>query len=292
MGARTRTLALDGEGGVYVAGGTDTVVFLATPNAYATQYPGGVSSAVAAKVDFSKTAGPRLDCVVNAATLAAGRNRFGPDGSIAPGEIISLFGEGFTPGPNLSVTFDGQHAPILYADTSQINAIVPFDVASGNPLTLVSVNNATDAIGGFKLPIAPASPGLFTRNGQLASLNEDGTVNSTANPAKAGSVVSLFLTGAGAYNLKIGDGEPGPRLPPFPTPTLGVSARISIPPAFAGQQAEILFAGQAPGLAAGLVQLNVRIPGDAPTGKVGIIVYVGDYPTGNTGNVPNSIEVR
>lgn len=285
------TIALDGNGTLYAAGGTGSSVFLATANAYMTQYPGGSNAAFVAKVDFSKPAGPRVNCVVNAASLAAGNNPFGPDGSIAPGEIITVFGEGFTPGPDLNVTFDGKRAPILYADNVQINAIVPFQVASGNPLTLVSVNNASTMIGGFNLPVAPASPGIFTNNGQLAALNEDGSINSTLNPAKPGSVISLFMTGVGAYNMKIADGDLGPLVAPFPTVALDVAARLYLSgsPPFSGQLMEVLFAGQAPGQVAGLAQVNLRIPENAQPGLTGIIVYVGNY---STANMPGRIAIR
>lgn len=71
--------------------------------------------------------------------------------------------------------------------------------------------------------MVPDHPGLFTRNsvaiGQAAALNQDGTVNSADNPAALGSVISLFLTGAGAMQPEQQDGEvtglrpPVPRLP-------------------------------------------------------------------------------
>jgi uncharacterized protein (TIGR03437 family) len=93
----------------------------------------------------------------------------------------------------------------------------------------------------------------------------------------------LYLTGAGTYNLRIGDGDLGPMAPPFPVTALGVGAAIwsgngSL--SWPGRSVPVLFAGQAPGLVAGVVQLNVRIPTDAK-GRVGIIAYVGDYPTGS-----------
>ena len=94
------------------------------------------------------------------------------------------------------------------------------------------------------------------------------------------------MTGAGAYNLKIRDGDSGPLVPivpPLSIPVLGISVKIWSPlvsPGLPGQQAQVLFAGQAPGLVAGVVQLNLRVPENAQTGKAGIIVYVGDYATG------------
>jgi hypothetical protein len=169
-------LALDDTGGLVVAGDTRTTAFLATADAYINQYPGGPNAAIAARVDFTKPASPRLNCVVNGASLTAGRNRSGPDGSIAPGEFVSLFGEGFQPGPGLSVTFDGKKAPILYADSGQINAIVPFERTFHNPLARVSVWNGAQIAGSLNLPVAPAAPGFFRLDGRLAALNENGSI--------------------------------------------------------------------------------------------------------------------
>jgi uncharacterized protein (TIGR03437 family) len=69
----------------------------------------------------------------------------------------------------------------------------------------------------------------------------------------------------------IGDGQLGPLQPPFPVPVLGVGATVN------GVVATVLFAGQAPGLIAGAVQVNVRIPPGTTSGNVGLIVYVDNY---------------
>jgi uncharacterized protein (TIGR03437 family) len=112
-----------------------------------------------------------------------------------------------------------------------------------------------------------------------AALNQDGTVNSSTNPAAPGSAISIFATGAGAYSQQVGDGTLGPRQPPFPTPVIGVSALIGPEVPFRGKQAPVLFAGQAPGLVAGVLQMNLLIPDDVPPGSTGIAVFFGNYPS-------------
>src|SRR6185369_6032116 len=93
----------------------------------------------------------------------------------------------------LQVQFNGRPVPILYASANQINLQVPFELPS-TPAT-------------FALKLLPGdvsirasaiqSLGLFTTDGvHAAALNQDLTVNSQSNPAMAGSVVSLFGTGA------------------------------------------------------------------------------------------------
>jgi uncharacterized protein (TIGR03437 family) len=127
-------------------------------------------------------------------------------------------------------------------------------------------------------------PGVFGINingtAQAAAQNEDGSINSSTNPATPGSVVSLFTTGAGAYDREISDGTLGPMKPPFPAPLLGVRAVVRYPFApIPWKQAEVLFAGQAPGLIAGVVQVNMRIPDNTQPGATTIVVYFGDYPS-------------
>src|SRR5205085_856061 len=66
---------------------------------------------------------------------------------------------------------------------------------------IVVTNGSITANG--TVDISPTAPGIFTLNasgaGQAAALNQDGTLNSTSNAAKIGSVVVLYLTGEGAY---------------------------------------------------------------------------------------------
>ncbi len=160
--------------------------------------------------------------------------------------------------------------------------MVPFGVKSQNTFTQVSVRNGAQLVGPLKLPIGAASPGLFGISGteQLAALNQDGSVNSSTNPATRGSTITVFMTGAGGYDLELGDGEPGPMFAPFPAPILGVGASVYSKGEFIpGRPARVLFAGQAPGLVAGVVQVNLQIPDDLPPGSAGIILSVGPYST-------------
>ena len=61
----------------------------------------------------------------------------------------------------------------------------------------------------------------------------------------------------------------------LPRPVLRVRARIG------GQLARVLYAGAAPGLIAGVMQLNVEVPEDAPSGAVLVAIQVGDTWTVN-----------
>jgi uncharacterized protein (TIGR03437 family) len=280
-------LALDGKGGLYSGGSTYTLVFFATPRAFQTEYGGGDRDAFAAKVDFSQLPGPALASLLNAATLFPGFATQSPTGAVAPGEIVTLFGSGLG-STKPTVNFNQYPAAVLYSSDCQINAVVPFEVNPGYT-TLVTVQSGNQLLGPIKLPVAVAAPGIFTINergtGQGAILNQDSSANSPANPAAPGSIVSIYATGTGPLNPSPADGALGPLTPPFPAPEVGVSATVG------GVNSFIVFAGQAPGLIAGVTQINLQIPQDAPTGDaVPIIIYAGNYPS--LYNQPVTLAVR
>jgi uncharacterized protein (TIGR03437 family) len=104
------------------------------------------------------------------------------------------------------------------------------------------------------------NPGIFTINGQGAILNQDGTVNTPSNPAKLGTIVSIYATGTGGFETPIPDGEITPLPPPY--------FLVWDPPqvTFAGLTANVVWAGSAPGLIAGATQINAQLPASLPAG--------------------------
>jgi uncharacterized protein (TIGR03437 family) len=123
------------------------------------------------------------------------------------------------------------------------------------------------------LSIASSSPGIFTADasgrGQAVAVNEDGSINSAANPAARGSVIVLYATGEGQTDPPGTDGRIS-NAAALAKPVLPVTVLIN------GTPAEVGYAGAAPGLVAGVMQLNVRIPENMPPGaSVPIVVNVG-----------------
>lgn len=208
--------------------------------------------------------------IVNAANYAGG--------PVAPGEIITVAGVGMGPaeGADIQIAsgmvaskvagvrllFDGVAAPLLYVRADQINAIVPYGLA-GNTSTKVQVEYQGVLSAGSTIPVAQTSPGVFSLDasgmGQGAILNQDGTVNSTANPAAPGSIVVIFGTGQGKMSPAAVDASIiGTSL--LPKPVNPVSVTIG------GANADVLYAGAAPELVAGVLQVNARIPKGIQTG--------------------------
>jgi uncharacterized protein (TIGR03437 family) len=207
---------------------------------------------------------------------------------VAPGEIISIFGQGLGPaaGANLSLTpdglvanalsgtrvlFDGSPGPLLYAQSGQINAVAPYSISGSQTVQVVVEFQGVDSTPSTML-VAPAAPAIFTMDqsghGQGAILNQDTSVNSDLNPADRGSIVTLFASGAG---LLVPAAQDGAVTTDLATAMLPVAVLVD------GQNPEITYAGAAPGLVSGVLQVNFRLPSQAMTGKIGVLLKVGRF---------------
>ena len=177
-------------------------------------------------------------------------------GSIAPGEIVTVLGQNIGLGSAPEATqllFDGTPAALLYVSSTQINALVPLTV--NGPSSVISVRNNGTAIPAGEYPVDATAPGVFTLNGsgegQATVLNQDSSPNSATNPAGRGSTIQIFATGAG-------------RNPNAVKVTIG------------GLAARIVFAGSAP-QDGNLHRIDAEIPqGIVPGNKVPLVIQIKD----------------
>jgi uncharacterized protein (TIGR03437 family) len=249
-------VAVDASGNVYVADTNNEIIRLLTP------------------IPFS------VGALTNAASSV--------QGGVAPGEIVALFGAGIGPSTltqftvangaignqiaGTQVLFNGVPAPLLYVSSSLIAAIAPYSVSQAASADIVvSYQGATSA--DLNVPVVTAAPGIFTANstgsGQAAAVNQDGSINKTTNPAKVGSVVSLYITGSGQTAPAETDGQLV-TTNPYPMSVLKVTAQIG------GLPAIVNYAGATPTQVSGLTQVNVQIPAGIQTGgAVPVAVQVG-----------------
>jgi len=208
-------------------------------------------------------------------------------GAVSPGKVVVLYGNRLAPatpaGSQVSnglltnslagaqVLFDGIPAPLLYSSAGQVGAIVPYGV-DGKAGTQVTVKNGAATSDPVALPVVASAPGIFSVDlsgaGQGAILNQDQTVNSSANPAAAGSVVVIYATGEGQTMPAGIDGKFAAG-PGYPAPELPVSVTIG------GLPADVLYAGAAPTLVAGVMQVNARVPAGVTSGDNAVTVTVG-----------------
>ncbi len=110
------------------------------------------------------------------------------------------------------------------------------------------------------------APAVFRSRGLLAAaVNENGTINSAANPAPQGSFVSIFATGFGPVRPMPSDGAiidlP---LPENAEPAAVYWITVSGIGGGAIHQLEVTYAGPAPFQVAGVSQVNFRLPGFTP----------------------------
>ena len=197
--------------------------------------------------------------VLNAASLIPG--------PVSPGEIVTLFGN--LPDAAPQVLFGGIPAPILYAGLNQVNAVVPFGLTPDAPATLEVRTSSGSAI--LPVPVVPVTPAIFAQGsggtGQGAILNQDLTVNSPDHPATPGSIVVLYGTGFGMLDPQPVDGQIAGQ---------AAATRLDVTASIAGIAAEVIYAGAAPGLVAGFVQVNLRVPdGVSPSLSVPVILTIG-----------------
>ncbi len=231
--------------------------------------------------------GPQILAVTNSASLT--------QGTIAPGELVAIFGLGLGPAtltvfdpatppiptalpataPSTSVTINGTSAPLLYTSATQIGVIVPYSLAGTSAQVIVTYG--TLASQPFTVAVAAADPGLYSLaasgSGAGAILNFDSTtgnytINTSSNPAPRGSTAILYMTGAGATNSAIYN----QLIPASPAviPTLAPTVTIG------GAAATVLGAQDPPGSVPGVIQINVTVPASISVGAAQpVIVTMG-----------------
>jgi uncharacterized protein (TIGR03437 family) len=260
-------VAVNGAGNVYIADSGNNRIRVLTPAAVTGQTPTIVS-------------------VVNAASYIGG--------PISPGEVVTIFGSGIGPDTaaytatdpaagklatmigGVQVLFSGIAAPMIYASRTQVSAVVPYEMAFVANSS-VSIEYAGETSNADRLSLVAAAPGLFAQNasgsGPGAILNQDNSLNGPGHAAAKGSIVQMFLTGEGQTSPQPVTGAittvtlPPPQVTPAPVQPIQVSIN--------GQPALYTYAGEAPGMVAGVMQLNVQIPANAPSGALSIQVSVG-----------------
>jgi uncharacterized protein (TIGR03437 family) len=253
--------------------------------AVTTPTPGGGTSNDAQLVVYGPA--PQISAVVNSASYQ--------QGTVTPGEIITVFGVGLGPaalaifnpttppiptslpstGAATSVTIGGVPAPLIYTSTGQVLAIVPYTIGGASTSVVLTFGGLSSLP--FIVGVSAVDPGIYTitstGQGQAAVLNynlatNDYTVNSSATAAARGSIVVLYVTGAGA--MSSGAVNALTPMSPAVTPTAAVTVTIG------GQSAVINAAQLAPGSVPGVLQINVVTPATATTGAaIPVTVNIG-----------------
>jgi uncharacterized protein (TIGR03437 family) len=252
---------------------------------------GGMGQGIALTANGSATLGNTGSLALNLpnqpASFAGIMNSWGVQisGSIAPDELVSLFGAGIGPATpmgaqvaggivtnslgGVQVLFNKTPAPLLYAGPNQINAIVPGNVDSQTSTTL-EITTPNGTLTGPSLSVVPSEPEVFQSGlgaylynqqapsgGAAVALNQDGSLNSPANPAAPGTIVAVWATGGGV-NAPGGIQTDGSTLN---TNEFGLLQPVSVLNGLvSGKSLDVLYARNAPGLVLGALQINFQLP--------------------------------
>jgi uncharacterized protein (TIGR03437 family) len=223
-------------------------------------------SAIVTKIDLTKRPALAIDSVE--AVLAFPAGTIGPVPSlIAPGQWVRIRGRNLGPAAKVSaqldatrhlpfmlgntvVFFDSVPAPLLSVEGSTIECFVPFGISTAlfrSKVTVLAAGQVSE----------PVTVGVTVTAPQVLSiLNSDGTVNSAEQPARPGSEIAIFVSGLGQTDPAGADGLVNAA--PLPVPLTPV--RVFFPGSQFSVEATPSFVGGAPGLMAGITQVNVTIP--------------------------------
>lgn len=240
------------------------------------------------QISGSATAGaPAINAggVVSAASLTAA-----PDNQVAPGQIVSIFGQNFLAagraitsvvplatqlGPqNTTITGCGRAFPLYTVFPGQINAQIPFECPAPGVMTVtVTVGGQT---GTQTFTLAPAAPGIFTVDGSGVGdgviAHADDSLVSAAKPASAGEEVVIYATGLGATNPSFVTGTAANQIN---TTVLPVSVTIG------GKIATVTYGGLVQGWV-GLCRVDAIVPAGL-TGSQPVVITVGSIYSSRAG---------
>lgn len=203
-----------------------------------------------------------------------------PDGTMAPGSVISIYGTSLSPAltiassnplpqtlGNVTVTIGNYLLPLLFVSPGQINAQLPNELVDGSYTLSVQQRGQPDVSG--QLTVSRNAPGVFTQaNTQqlplALALHQDGTAVTFDSPAVQGETISLYGTGFGPNTTTTIDGFLIPAAPPISlsdSVTLNIGGIVKTPD----------FAGAAPGMV-GITLIKMKITDDIPSGTVNLSV--------------------
>jgi uncharacterized protein (TIGR03437 family) len=217
--------------------------------------------------------------------------------SVAPGELLELFGTGLAPAGTaiqvqggqpfptngvggVTVTINGLKCPVYSVTPTALAVAVPYALASNQTgLANVQVNNNGVLSNVVQMYLTDALPGSFTQGadgiGYGATTHLNGQLITPSNPAQPNENIVLYLTGLGTVTPTIADGAIASSTTLsyadlYNSGNLAVNFYDFSNPN-TGYPGTVGFAGLVPTLA-GLYQINVQLPSSGLT--AGDNVYI------------------
>ena len=219
------------------------------------------------------------------------QNGFGENltARIAPAEVITIWGPGIGPATPATATrasgfypttlggvrviINGSNIPLLYVSANQINAVAPIELAVDAPATVRVTTGTAES---------PAYPIWIIASAPVANptvLNQDGTINSEANPAAGGSIVTFWVTGWQPSFSPLADGQVASVANDVCHESCQASATApgyGFMASAISLTAEVLYGGSSPSIVAGVTQLNVQLGTPSTKGLFDLTVTGGN----------------
>lgn len=244
-------------------------------NLHTTIHPNG---AVRAQLAPASTARPAVT-FAGSSVMDASRRQVAPGGLLTimgtelirvPGEVgASLAGSIF---PNTyngtSVTIGGKAAPVVVANRTSLVVQVPVDAAIGEQD--VVVKTPTGESTAVKVTVNVNAPAIFfTNDGGIFLKNNDFSLVSRTNPARAGDILLVYTTGLGVTT-----GQNTGQITPTPegaSPTFidTPAARVTV----GGRDARVIYSIASPGFL-GLYQTAFVVPEGLTAGPQPVVLTV------------------
>jgi uncharacterized protein (TIGR03437 family) len=187
----------------------------------------------------------------------------------------------------VQVFFDGIPGTPTYVSATQVNVIVPYEIA-GRTTTNVTLSYQGGTSAAIPESVANQAPGIYTFSatgaGQAAVLNQNGTFNGPAaglvingqnvstTPATQGSTIAIYMTGGGQTSPSSATGTVTPSSPLYKIPG-NVSATVN------GVPATVAFAGAAPDLVTGVIQVNLTLPTGVTGNNLALVITINGSPS-------------
>jgi uncharacterized protein (TIGR03437 family) len=276
-------LVVDTAGDIYLAGNTSGPDLITTPGAFQTTSGDGgccqkgngfvvkiapttpqiTGGGVTDSAGYQQGISPGAWITIWGANLSSTTRSWRPDTEIINGKFPTQL-------DGVSVTIDGKSAAVNYISPGQLNVQAPDDTATGPVQVVVTAPQGTATA---TATMQAVSPGLFmyysNNRNYVAAQHVDYSLVGPSSPARPGEVIILYATGF------------GPTSPPTPSgqlvttywPVVNFSA-INL--TIGGNPAQVQWAGITE---AGLWQMNIQVPQDAPSGDDAIVAQFGGKST-------------
>jgi uncharacterized protein (TIGR03437 family) len=177
---------------------------------------------------------------------------------------------------NVSVSFDvpskgiSVPASMYYVSSGQLNVVVPWELQGQTSAQMKVIVDQGIVSNLVNVTLSDYAPAFFadSNTGIVAAVDLQGVQIFTNHSAVQGQPLQLYANGLGPVRNQPASGAPSPTSPPFADTTTTPVVMIG------GKQAQVLYAGLAPGNAAEF-QINVVVPTGLTPGNQQVTVAIG-----------------